>query len=127
LLPNLLFAQVVGKIFDKEYADKEFGNVKNSVEISNSELLDLLDKSGEYIMLNIDTGEIRALNNNRESVQGFAKSDNEVFHKMSTSQVKLLIEKGSKENTSVEMRPETLTLTNGQFTLELTIPCPPFC
>lgn len=46
---------------------------------------------------------------------------------MSTSQVKLLMEKGKQPLTKVEMRPKTLTLTNGSFTLEMVLPCPPNC
>ena len=124
---NLLNAQVIGKIFDADYANKEFGKVQSSVEINNTELKNLLEEAGEYIMLNIDTGEIRALNGNRMSVKGDAKSDEEVFYKMSTSQVRKLLEKGGKESTLVEMRPETLTLTNGSYTMDLTWPCPPEC
>jgi len=78
-------------------------------------------------MLNINTGEIRALNGNRMSVKGDAKSDEEVFYKMSTSQVRKLLEKGGEGSTKIEMRPETLTLTNGSYTMDLTIPCPPDC
>ena len=46
---------------------------------------------------------------------------------MSTSQIKKLIKEGKENITKIEMRPETLTLTNGEFTLEMTIPCPPIC
>ena len=124
---NFLNAQVIGKIFDADYANKEFGKVKSSVEINNTELKNLLEEAGEYIMLNINTGEIRALNGNRMSVKGDAKSDEEVFYKMSTSQVRKLLEKGGEESTKIEMRPKTLTLTNGSYTMDLVQPCPPKC
>jgi hypothetical protein len=78
-------------------------------------------------MLNIDTGSLRVLDGKRTSVSGEAKSDEEVFYKMSTSQVLKLLEKGQKGTTSIEMRPETLTLTNGNYTMDLVQPCPPFC
>ena len=124
---NFLNAQVIGKIFDADYANKEFGKVENSISINNSELKSLLDEAGEYIMLNIDTGELRVLNGNRNSVKGNAKSDEEVFYKMSTSQVRKLLEKGGRGTTQVEMRPKTLTLTNGNYTMDLVWPCPPEC
>ena len=38
-----LNAQVIGKIFDKDYADREFGAVVTFVEIDNNELTDLLE------------------------------------------------------------------------------------
>lgn len=119
--------QVIGKIFDTEYANQTFGNVVNSVEIENSELTSLLQNAGDYIMFNIDTKSVRALDGNRTSVQGNAVSENEVFYKMSASQVELLLNKGSQNSTAIEMRPETLTLTNGDFTLEMSDPCPPNC
>ncbi len=124
---NFLNAQVIGKIFDADYANKEFGEVKSYIEISNDELKNLCTEAGEYIMLNIDTGSLRVLDGKRTSVSGEAKSDEEVFYKMSTSQVLKLLEKGQKGTTSIEMRPETLTLTNGNYTMDLTWPCPPDC
>ena len=122
-----LNAQVIGKIFDADYANKAFGEVLNSVEINNIELESMLKSAGEYIMLNIDTGDLRALDGERKSIRGFVKSENEVFYRMSTSQVDLLINKGTKSSTQIEMRPKTMTLTNGSFTLEMTLPCPPNC
>ncbi|VAX19300.1 hypothetical protein MNBD_IGNAVI01-1493 [hydrothermal vent metagenome] len=119
--------QVVGKIFDAEYANENFGSVISSVVISNIELREMLEKAGTYIMLNIDTGNIRALDENRTPVHGTAESENEVFYKISTSRIELLFEKGGEKNTTIEMRPEILTLTNGEFTLDLTWPCPPYC
>lgn len=119
--------QVIGKIFNAEYANQTFGEVVNSVEIENSQLTSLLNSAGEYIMFNIDTKSVRALDGNRTSVHGNADSENEVFYKLSTSQVELLFEKGGQKNTTIEMRQETLTLTNGEYTLEMSDPCPPHC
>jgi len=119
--------QVIGKIFNAEYADQNFGDVISYVEIDNVELENMLKNAGEYIMFNIDTKSVRALDGNRTSVHGNADSENEVFYKMSTSQVELLLEKGGQKNTTIEMRPETLTLTNGEYTLEMSDPCPPVC
>lgn len=124
---NNLNAQVIGKIFNKDFANSEFGQVINSVEVDNASLTEMLISSGEYIMFNIETGAIRALNLNRENVQGSAVSNEEVFYKMSTSQVYLLLEQGAEKVTKIERRPKTLTLTNGEFTLEMVDPCPPEC
>lgn len=78
-------------------------------------------------MFNIDSGTIKAIDINRNSILGEASSTNQVFHKMSTSQVGKLLEIGKASITNIEMRSETLTLTNGNFTLEMTRPCPSFC
>ena len=106
---------------------KNFGEVITFVKIDNTELKSMLSNAGEYIMFNIGSGDIRALDGNRTSVHGKAMSEAEVFYKLSTSQVKLLLDKGMQNSTSVEMRPETLTLTNGVYTLEMSFPCPPIC
>ena len=80
-----LNAQVIGKIFDADYANKEFGEVVKFVEVNNYELESMLKSAGEYIMLNIETGIVRALDNKRNSIIGFANSKSEAFYRMSTS------------------------------------------
>lgn len=122
-------AQVIGKIFDKDYADQEFGEVVSSIEVDNNNLRSMLKTAGEYIMLNIDSGKLRAIDKDRKNVSGLAIHPEEVFYKLSTSQVALLIKKGGKNTTKIEMRLKTLTLTltNGAFTLERSNPCPPHC
>lgn len=77
----------------------------------------MLKSAVECIMLNIETGIVR----------GFANSKSEIFYRMSTSQVSLLLKKGKRKSTKIEMRPKTLTLTNGFYTLEMVMPCPPQC
>ncbi len=124
---NISTAQIIGKIFDKDFADNEFGEVINFIEIDNNSLTDLTETAGEYIMFNIDTGILKALDKDRNSVLGEAVSAEEIFYKLSTSLINKLTTEGKENITKIEMRPETLTLTNGEFTLELTIPCPPYC
>ena len=124
---NISTAQIIGKIFNKDFANKEFGEVVKFNEIDNNNLTDLTDNAGEYIMFNIETGVLKALDNKRNSVLGEAISGEEVFYKMSTSQIKKLLKNGKENITKIEMRPETLTLTNGEYTLEMTRPCPPYC
>lgn len=120
-------AQVIGEIFDKDFANQEFGKVVSSVNIDNSILDAMLKVAGEYIMLNIDGDKLAAIDKDRKSVSGLVVKPEEVFYKMSTSQVELLIKKGGKKSTIIQMRPKTLTLTNGDFTLERASPCPPDC
>jgi hypothetical protein len=126
-LLNVSNAQAIGEIFDMEYADQEFDSVMSFIEIENADLVKMLNTSGEYIMLNIETGTIRAIDAQRKSIQGSAVSNEEIFYKMSTSKVELLLKKGADKITRLEMRPKTMTLTNGDFTLERTDPCPPYC
>jgi len=120
--------QVAGKTFNAEYANQNFGDVVSYIEIDNVELEYMHKNTGEYIMFNIYTISIKALDENRTSVHEKTDSENEVFYKLSTTvQVELLLEKGGYKITSMEMRPETLTLTNREYTLEMSDPCPPNC
>jgi hypothetical protein len=119
--------QFIGEIFDRDFADKEFGKIFKSIEVKNSILFEVLTQSNEYLMFNIETGELRVLDGNRNPILGLANSNKEVFYRMSIKSIKLLLEKGKKETTFFEMRPNTLTLTNGNYTLERVLPCPPFC
>ena len=52
---NISTAQIIGKIFDKDFANEEFGEVVNFIEIGNNSLKDLTEATGEYIMFNITT------------------------------------------------------------------------
>lgn len=126
-LTNLNYAQVIGEIFDKEIADQKFGNVISYLEIKSTDMDSMLQISGEYIMFNADSGKIRVIDSERNSIMGYAISEEEVFYNFSSSKVDELLVKGQKKMTSFEMRTKTLTLTNGDFTLEMSLPCPPFC
>lgn len=126
-LINFNYAQVIGKIFDREIADQKFGDVISFFEIKSADIDSMLQKSGEYIMFNIESGKIRAIASDRKSIIGYAISEEEVFYNLSISKVEELLTIGQKEMTKVEMRPQTLTLTNGDFTLEMSLPCPPYC
>ncbi len=126
-LINFNYAQMIGKIFDRKIAEQEFGNVISSFEIKSTDIDSMLQNSGKYIMFNIESGKIRAIASDRKSIIGYAISEEEVFYNFSTSKVEELLTIGQKEMTVVEMRPKTLTLTIGDFTLEMSLPCPPYC
>ena len=51
----------------------------------------------------------------------------QVFHRFSKSIVKELLSLGKEEISYVEKRAEVLSITNGEFTLEMSDPCPPNC
>lgn len=44
---NISTAQIIGQIFDKDFANEEFGKVLSSVEINSVSLTSLLDSAGE--------------------------------------------------------------------------------
>jgi hypothetical protein len=49
------------------------------------------------------------------------------FKMFSVSLVRELLLKGQDEMTRVEKRKDVLSITNGAYTLELSVACPPFC
>ena len=68
-------------------------------------------------------------NNNRNSIYPREKSINaeDVFTLFSVSVVNDLLSNGNHPYVYVEQRSEVLTISYGEYTLELGSICPPFC
>lgn len=118
-----------GKIISKEEANKLFGAVLVSKEIPTSTLKSLVSQSIKVIMFNIINNDIYISNNNRKVLlpSGFSVNSSEVFHVYSTSIVQELLNSGNSKVAYIEQRKEVLTITNGNYTLEYSIICPPYC
>jgi len=58
---------------------------------------------------------------------GSSVPDDVVLHLFSKSKVIELLSLGNSGNTVIENRLNVLTVTNGDYTLEVSYPCPPFC
>ena len=119
--------KIIGEIFSKDKANEEFCDVQKSVEVKTDTLENLLARAQEYVMFNIETNDFKMLAEGRVSIRGKVDSDNEVFYRVSISKINELLELGKNGTTYIEMRPKTLTITHGSYTLEKTLPCPPFC
>jgi len=119
----------IGKVFTRIDADISFGKVISSVFINTSDLQDLLLQTTNYIMFSIIDGELVVLDNNRVPLYpaNLAVSSIEVFHLLSVSTVHDLLAKGNNDMTYFENRQNVLTLTNGDYSLEESQLCPPFC
>ncbi|OGU75849.1 MAG: hypothetical protein A2V93_01080 [Ignavibacteria bacterium RBG_16_34_14] len=118
-----------GKILSKEEANKLFGAVLVSKEMPTSTLQSLVNQSTKVIMFNFINNDGYILDNNRKVLlpAGFSVSSSEVFHVYSTSIVQELLDNGGSQVTYIEQRKEVLTITNGNYTLEYSIICPPVC
>lgn len=123
------YSQTIGKIFSKEEANNLFGNVIESVSINKSDLISVLNQTQNYIMFQLNGGELIILGDGRNVLSPIGKivSSNEVFALFSKSKVAELVNLGSGYTVIVEKRLNHLTMTFGLFTLEESMWCPPFC
>ena len=126
--PNY-FAQVYGELFTNSEAGQKFGPVLVSVKVPTETVQDLLNQTYNYIMLKIVNNSVIVLDNNRNSIYPREKSINaeDVFTLFSVSIVNDLLSNGNHPYVYVEQRSEVLTISYGEYTLELGSICPPFC
>lgn len=129
-LSNSCFAQIVGKIFAKEEADKLFGNVVEYVKITPAELKTVISGADNYVMFKLVGGEARILRDDRKAIYpgtDAAVGKQDVYKKYSKLLVIELLEKSKGEMVYLEQRSEVFSITFGAYTLEQGIPCPPYC
>ena len=122
-------AETMGKIFTKEEEKKEFGSVSYSVEIKTSEVKNLVSQSPENIMFKfLNPDNLVVLNKQRKAIfEPYEAKSDEVFHNFSTSVLTELLEKEENEGISFQMRGEKFCIENGNYLMELSYPCPPWC
>ena len=124
----------IGKVFTSEEADKLFGPVLFSEDISLSNLSQLLSKTKKTIMFGIINQQLIILDNKRNLLypEKAEYKDTDVFTGYSVSILRELLSnsrmnKGNEEGVSVEQRREVLSVTYGTNTLETGAKCPPMC
>ena len=122
-----LFAQ--GKILSKEEANKIFGPVEISKEISSDNLKQFTLLTVNKIMFKIINNEIYILDHNRNLLfpLGATIGSTDVFSVYSVSIVQQLLSQGNNPITYIEKRKRVLIISNGVYTLEYSSLCPPFC
>lgn len=118
-----------GKIISKTEADNLFGQVLITKQIPTENLKTFTNQSFNVLMINIINNDLYILDNNRNVLTpiGVHVSNAEVFSVYSLSVIQQLISDGGSSVTFVEKRKEVLTITNGNYTLEYSMLCPPFC
>lgn len=124
------FAQTYGKLYSKIEADKLYGPVLSSVEISSDELQSLIAKTKNYMKFHLAEGRLSIFGDERQvlsSENPAAITEGTVLKVYSTSILRELLSKGQNKVTTVEQRSEVMSLTNGDYTLEMAVDCPPYC
>ncbi len=124
----------VGKIFSVEEANALFGEVKSSKTINTKFLRNVLNKSKHYVRMKMkrnmmtifeDTFDVESFNRKHKITA--ITVDDSPEHIFSKETIKELIDLGGSDVTIIQDRGEVLTVTNGAYTLEFAVGCPPFC
>ena len=137
---------VVGKLFEREEANKLFGKVIGSLTISVEDLKAALAKGKDYILITVKDNQVVIRNESRQflSRERVEMSKDETLHIYSKSMIQNLLKtgkpvKGTKSSlemgamasfedaVTVEVRSGVITLTYNDQTLEMSTPCPPIC
>ena len=128
---NISYSQnIVGKIYSNVEANSLFGPVTVSVQISSSQLYSLTTQTTNYLMFRILSGNLTILGDKRVVLFPLNSIVNpqDAFRYLSVSLIQKIIKDGNTPLTNIEIRNNgILTITNGTFTLEESVLCPPFC
>lgn len=121
------FAQ--GQLFSKSEADNKFGPVLEKVRFNSHALRNFLDGK-EHLMFAIDkvSKKVNILKNNRSPVfSQFPVKNEDVYHLYDSQKITELLYYGGETETYIEQREEVVSISNGEYVLELAVPCPPCC
>ena len=123
------FSQTYGEIFTKEEANKRFGPVLRSVTLQTSVFQRLLNQTDNYVMFRIEGGNAIILDSKRRALHPAGRSVNsaDVFSVYSVSVMNKLLNLGASADLIVEQRSSVLSISNGGYTLEVGVFCPPWC
>ena len=121
-------ADVYGKIYSNDEAEKQFGKVIHSEVLETDQVRKLIEEASDSIMFKFVNNKLNILNKQRKNVYGSIEPEStEVYSHYSTSVIEDLLAKGKQTTTTFQMRGETFTVQNGDFVMEAGLPCPPFC
>ena len=123
------FGQTYGEIFTNTEANQKFGPVTSSITITSTQLQDFLNKTNNVLMFKAKDGNLIVLGDGRRPIypSSAAAAATDVFKAYSKSVISELLNKGGSGSVNIEMRSGTLTITDGDFTLEMGVFCPPLC
>lgn len=118
-----------GDIIPKETANENFGTASFSVLMSSDQLQSLASMTQNLLMFQIINEKLIILGDNKKTLfpEDFLVPAFTVFKVFSKAKVLELIQSGGNDNNSIERRTGTLTITNGDYTLEFGSLCPPWC
>lgn len=127
---NLSAQQSVGKVFDKQFADYAYGKVYFSFPLSEDAIKKILDDPTNYALFKVTKEKVQVFNADRKALypaDGVVGKD-EPCYVYSKDKIKELLDSSKQAGSiTVEMRGSHITLSSGEFTLEMTCFCPPIC
>ncbi len=126
---TLLAQEEIGKIFTAKEADSLYGKVMESYKMSTDSLMVLIKETKDKVMFRLADKKAIIAGDNRSVLypKGSRIPSTEVLRVYSKSKVLELIALGRKDIVELQQRVSTFTVTNGNFTLEVSWPCPPYC
>lgn len=121
--------QSLGEIIPRDDADQQFGTAGISKSISTNQLLKFAGMTNHLLMFNIVEENLIIMGDGRKilSPEGYTSEQETVYKVYSKTKVLELIETGGAQDNYIEFRGDTLTITNGDSTLEFGSLCPPIC
>lgn len=121
--------KTIGKIFTKDEADQLFGKVINSVELKKSDLKKALTKSKNYVLFSVKNNKALVMDEKKQSLTDARVSlaSDEVAHVFSKDVVNEFLKKSKVETLIVEERVGVVSISDGNFVLEMAGICPPIC
>ncbi|NCO31439.1 hypothetical protein GW891_01055 [bacterium] len=129
LISTSIYSQEIGKIFNKIEADELYGPVLESRTITSEKLKSIIIYSTDKVMFRLENNQISILGDTRNLLYSNSKFivTNQLFHMYSKSKVIELLNIGKSEIVVLENRKEVFSITVGDYTLEMSNPCPPNC
>jgi hypothetical protein len=121
---------IVGKIYSNIEADSIYGPVLTSISIPSDQLNNLTSHTTNYLMFGILNGNLTILGDKRVVLypESAEISQQDVFRYFSVSLLQKIIKDGNSSMIYIELRNNgIITITNGNYTLENGVLCPPFC
>lgn len=129
LILNSISAQEIGEIFTAKEANLKFGKVLEHKSVPSSTVKEWLILTSDKIMFQLKNKNFTVLRDSRNllyTTTSYSETD-EQFHMYSKSKLAELINKGGNSTTYFEIRGNVFSITNGNYTLEMSTFCPPDC
>ncbi|MBU1095030.1 MAG: hypothetical protein CVV23_11965 [Ignavibacteriae bacterium HGW-Ignavibacteriae-2] len=126
---SLFSQEEIGKIFTNIEADSLYGSVIDSYIMNTDSLIMLLNETHQKAMFSLKDNNFLIAGDSRKIIfPAEAKISAEMeMRVLSKIKVLELIAKGRKDQVVFENRKAVFSVSNGEFTLELSWPCPPYC
>jgi hypothetical protein len=115
---------IVGKIYSNTEADSLYGPVLTFISIPCDQLNNLTSQTTNYLMFGILNGNLTILGDKRVVLY----PESTEISQQDVSLIQKIIKEGNSSMISIELRNNgIITITNGNYTLENGVFCPPFC